>query len=185
VLKLRSADPFMLVVGMTGVKMGERLAQFGCAHGGRLAAIAKRVGLSGRAVAIVPDEDSAERARKGAARAGVLVEVESTPLGRVPLEDSAFDVVVVDDTAGLLDSMRPEERAAAVREALRILRPAGRILVIGSSQRTGLGALLTRANSRPPFDPAPLLGANGFRSVRKLAERDGLVFVEGVKPRHT
>lgn len=72
----RRDDPFMLVVGMTGVKMGDRLAQIGCAHGGRLAALAGKVGLSGRAVAIVPDDRSAGRASKGATDAGVLVEVE-------------------------------------------------------------------------------------------------------------
>src|SRR3982750_2766815 len=47
-------DPYLLVVGMTGVKMGDRIAQVGCAHGGRLAAVAGEVGLSGRAVAIGP-----------------------------------------------------------------------------------------------------------------------------------
>ena len=31
--------------------------------------------------------------------------------------------------------------------------------------------------------PRPPLQANGFKSVRNLAERDGLVFVEGIKPR--
>jgi ubiquinone/menaquinone biosynthesis C-methylase UbiE len=183
VLKFRSADPHVLVVGMTGVKMGERLVQIGCAHGGRLAAIAKKVGLSGRAVAIVPDEASAERARKGAAQAGVLVEVETAPPSRIPAEDSSFDLVVVDDTGGLLGEMRPDERAATVGELLRILRPGGRALVIGSARRTGISAVLNRAPSSPPFDPTPSLQADGFRSVRTLAEREGLVFVEGVKPR--
>src|SRR5262249_11379831 len=141
----------MLVVGMTGVKMGERLAQFGCAHGGRLAAIAKRVGLSGRAAAIVPDEDSAERARKGAARAGVLVEVETTPLGQVPLEDSAFDVVVVDDTAGVFGSMRGGGRGGGGGGGLRVFRSGGRVLGVGSFDLTGYGAVLICADNLPPF----------------------------------
>ena len=68
----RRDDPYLLVVGMTGVRMGDRIAQVGCAHGGRLAAIAGKVGLSGRAVAVVPDEASAARARKARRGAGVL-----------------------------------------------------------------------------------------------------------------
>ena len=63
---LKRDDPHSLVIGMTGVKMGDRVAQIGCAHGGRLGAVAGKVGLSGRAVAIVPDEPSSARARKGA-----------------------------------------------------------------------------------------------------------------------
>src|SRR5438067_2391131 len=64
---LKRGEPYALVVGMAGVKMGDRFLQIGCADGGRLAAIAQKVGLSGRAVAVAPDEPSAARARKGAA----------------------------------------------------------------------------------------------------------------------
>jgi SAM-dependent methyltransferase len=179
----RKNDPHMLAVGMTSVKMGDQIAQIGCVDGGRLGAIAAKVGLSGRAVAVVPDAASAERARKGAAEAGVLVDVEVAPPTRLPLEDNAFDLVVVDDTRGLFATLRPEERVVVVREAVRILRPAGRVMVIGAVPRGGLGAVFTRAQSGPAFDPKPSLEADGFKFVRVLAEREGLRFVEGVKPR--
>jgi ubiquinone/menaquinone biosynthesis C-methylase UbiE len=182
----RGGDPYMLVVGMTGVKMGDRLVQLGCAHGGRLGAVASKVGLSGQAVAIVPDEASAVRARKGAAGAGVLVEVEVGPLTHLPLADRAFDVAVVDDTGGLFGSTVPADRLAIVRELQRVLRPGGRVVLIGATPRAGLGALLTRAQAGPPFvasDEARHELASVFRPVRTLAEREGLVFVEGMKPR--
>jgi SAM-dependent methyltransferase len=178
----RGDEPHMLVVGMTGVRLGERVAQIGCAHGGRLAAVAKKVGLSGRAVAIVPDDASAERARKGAAQAGALVEIETAPPTRLPADDGAFDLVVVDDTAGLLGSLSTGDRAATIREVLRLLRPGGRAIVIGNGPPSGLRRLLGRAPG-PQFDAAPVLQANGFKSVRNLAERDGLRFVEGIRPR--
>lgn len=168
---------------MTGAKMGERVVQIGCAHGGRLGAIAAPVGLSGRAVAIVPDDAAAARARKGAAESGVLVEVEVAPPTRVPLDNDAFDVAVIDDTGGLLSTMPAEDRVATVREAIRILRPGGRVIVIGALPRGGLGALFSRAPSAPSADPAAALQADGFKSVRTLAEREGLRFTEGIKPR--
>src|SRR3954468_20956666 len=105
---VRGGDSHLLVVGMVGTKMGERVVQIGCAHGGRLGAVAAKVGLSGRAVAIVPDEVSGERARKGAAQAGMLVEVEIAPLTALPLDAGAFDVAVVDDTGGVVAAIRPE-----------------------------------------------------------------------------
>ena len=182
-LKRRREDPFMLVTGMTGVKMGDRFAQVGCAHGGRLAAIASRVGLSGRAVAVVPDAESAARAQKGAEQAGVLIDVEIAPPTQLRLEDDAFDVVVIDDTGGLLATLSDNDRVLAIREARRALRPGGRVMVIGAVPRGGLAALFSRAQSGPPFDPMPLLSADHFTSVRTLAERDGLVFVEAIKPR--
>jgi ubiquinone/menaquinone biosynthesis C-methylase UbiE len=179
----RRDDPFMLVIGMTSVKMGDRLAQVGCAHGPRLAAIAAKVGLSGRAVALVPDEESAARARKGAEQAGVLVEVEIAPPTNLPIEAASFDLVILDNTGGLLTEMGEEDRGASVREAKRITRPGGRVMVLGTSPPTGLAALLSRGPSSPRYDSAPLLAKAGFKSVRTLAERDGLVFVEAIKSR--
>src|SRR5438876_11071963 len=102
----RSGDPYMLMVGMTGVKMGDRVAHVGCAHGGRLAAVASKVGLSGRAVAIVPDGEAAQLARKGAERVGVLVEIEIASPTELPIEDASTDLAIVDDTGGLLGLVR-------------------------------------------------------------------------------
>ena len=179
----RRDDPYMLVVGMTGVKMGDRFVQVGCAHGARLAAIAAKVGLSGQSTAIVPDEASAARARKGASQAGVLVEVTIAPPTRLPLGDASCDLLVIDDTGGLVGAMRAEDRVGTLRESFRVLRPGGRATAIGAAARGGLGALFARTRSEPGFDAMPALQAEGFKSVRKLADREGLVFTEGIKPR--
>jgi SAM-dependent methyltransferase len=168
---------------MSGVKLGERFAQIGCTHGGRLGAIASKVGLSGRAIAFVPDQASAERARKGAADAGVLLEVEITQPTQLPVGEDELDLVVVDDTEGLLGSMQSDARDRTILEARRILRPGGRLIVIGSGKRTGLAALLARPQAGVTADPTPALHTGGFKSVRTLAEREGLIFVEGLKPR--
>jgi SAM-dependent methyltransferase len=182
---LKKSDPYLLIVGMTGVKMGDRFVQIGCAHGGRLAAIAAKVGLSGRAAVVAPDESSAARARRPA-RTPALIEGGGSP-SRLPLGDDEFDLAVVDDTAGLFGTMRPEGRVASIRELVRVLRPGGRVLIIGAVPRGGLGAVLSRTQSGPPFvasgDAVAALEADGFKSARTLAEREGLVFVEGIKPR--
>ncbi len=121
----RKSDPHLLAVSMTGVKMGDRVAFVGCAHGGRLAAVASKVGLSGRAVAVVPDERAAGLARRAAEQFGVLVEIEVTSVLSTPLEDGSIDLAVIDDTAGLFGAMSAGDRPAAVREVARILT-AGR-----------------------------------------------------------
>ena len=166
---------------MTTVKMGDQLVQIGCPDGARMGAIAAKVGLSGRAVTIVPDQDAAVRAQRGAAGAGALVDVLIAPPSKLPVEDDAFDLAVIDDTGGFFGSLRVEERAALVRETARLLKARGRVIVIGTVPRGGLGALFMRAPSGPSFDPQPSLESNGFRFVRVLGEREGLKFVEGVK----
>jgi len=184
---LRRENPHSLVVGMTGVKMGDRLLQVGCAHGGRLGAVAVKVGLSGRAAVSVPDDASAARAQKGAASAGVLVDVDIAPPTRLPYDDASFDLAVVDDTGGLFGTMRAEDRVASVRELARVVRPGGRVVMIGATPRAGIGAILSRTQSGPAFvssgGAVASLEADGFRSARIIGEREGLAFVEAMKPR--
>jgi ubiquinone/menaquinone biosynthesis C-methylase UbiE len=179
----RKGDPYMLLVGMTGVKMGDRILQIGCADGSALAAVASKVGLSGRALAVVPDDAAATRVRKGASQQGVLVEVELSPSTHLPIDDGSFDLVIVDDTAGQFAGMDATTRLATVREALRALRPGGRGLVISALPATGLAAMLGRGATGPVFDAMPALEEGGFRVVRLLAEREQLRFVEGMKAR--
>lgn len=184
---VRRRESHNLLVSMTGVKMGDRVAFIGCANGARLAAVAAKVGLSGRAVVVAPDEASAARARKGADQAGVLVEVEVAAPTHAPLEDAAFDLAVVDDTGGLFGAMSSDDRVRAVREIARVLRPGGRVMFVGVGESTGVARLL----GRPPAAPSLALSGeanrtlegNGFGVVRTLAEREGQVFVEGIKPR--
>jgi len=184
---LKRQNPHGLAVSMTGAKMGDRLLQVGCAHGGRLGAVAAKVGLSGRAAAAVPDEASAERARRGGADAGVLVDVDVAPPSKLPYDNDAFDLVVADDTGGLFGTMRADDRLAAVRELARVVRPGGRVVMIGAAPRSGVGAMLSRSASTPPFvssgQAVTALEADGFRSARIIGEREGLAFVEAVKPR--
>lgn len=179
----RKSDPFQLIVGMTGVKLGDRLVQIGCAHGGRLSAVAAKVGLSGRTAVVVPDDASAARASKGAEQRGVLVEIVIAPPTRLPLDADAFDLAIVDDTSGFLAMMPPDDRATTAREVLRVLRAGGRVIVVGATPPSGLAGLFTRARSLPEFDARPSLEAGGFALTRVLGEREGLRFTEGLKPR--
>lgn len=180
----RRDNPFSLAVGMSGVQMGDRLVQIGCVNAPQLAAIASKVGLSGRAAVIVPDAASGVQVERAAARAGVLVEVTVSPLNRpLPVEDAAFDLAIVDDTAAAFTHMTPAERSHIVRETQRVLRARGRVMIIGAAARTGLGAALQRGTPVLSADPTPAFQADGYKTVRVLAERDGLVFYEGMKPR--
>ena len=171
---------------MTAVKLGDRLLLVGCSDASLVAALGSKVGLSGRACALVSSDADEERARSGAERGGILLEIEKAPLNIFPYPDRSFDVIVVDNQHGLIASARPELRVAALQEARRTLAARGRIVVVERAARAGLGALL-RAGAPPP-DPhyqtsggaIEALKAEGFKAVRQLAERDGLSFFEGI-----
>ncbi len=182
----RGGDPHQLAVSMTGVKLGDRVAFVGCPDTGRAAAIAAKVGLSGRATATVSDDAAASRVNKAAANEGVLVDIEISDIKHLPYGDGEFDLAVVDDTGALLEQLTDGDRAAIAREVARILRPGGRVILVGGGEPAGLQKLMSKTPASPLLISGAvnaLLQANGFGIVRTLAEREGLVFVEGLKPR--
>jgi len=163
-----------LAVAMTGVRLGERVLQIGCADAGLLAALGAKVGYTGRACGVDPDPDLARRALTSADAAGVLVETAAAPYARLGYEAGSFDLVVVRRVGALLD---PPHLADALREAHRALRPGGRCTVVGGGARGARGGAArdTEAVIKATLDA-------GFRGARLLAERDGWTFVEGLKP---
>ena len=185
VLFRRSEEKHSLAIAMTGVALGDRLLNVGCTDSSLLGSISGKVGLSGRACAMVPDESHAARARRGAEQAGVLLEIETGPLEKFPFEDGAFNLVVLDNQQGLLSNARPELRVAMLQQSFRTLIPRGRIVVIEQAPRGGLGALFSSpAPENPIYSPGgavAALEAEGFRRVRPLGERNRLSFFEGVR----
>lgn len=167
---------------MAGVEMGDRLLQLGCGDGRMFAALAAKVGLSGRALAIDEDRSACARAGAAAEKAGVFVEVETANYGKLSCDDESLDLVVL---RNVIATRSPEQRVACLREVLRVLRPGGRCVVVEPAPRGGLGALFRSRNVNPHYAASGgaerALDAEGLRGVRRLAERDGLAFIEGAK----
>ncbi len=169
-------DP--LQVSMTGVRMGEKFVLVGCDDPVLLAGLGAKVGMSGSAAAVVFDEHQAVRARSGAAREGVLLELKIARDGDVAFDDAAFDMAVIDDTQGSFANRPAELRATLLANLRRVLRAGGRIEVVEGLGSTGLFA---RATPRPSgYDAVADLQAAGFRPVRVLAEVTSFRFVEGI-----
>lgn len=183
VFKLKkSGGPRDLDVSMVGLKLGASVLQLGGRDGQLIAELARAAGISGEACAVTGTEAERENVRRAAGRAGVLVEVRTARLGALPFDAESFDVVVAPD---LLGGLRMNERVPCLQEALRVLRPNGRCVVIEAAQRGGLGSLLSRRTLDRTYlmngGAAGALEAEGFRAVRLLAERAGKSFFEGTK----
>jgi demethylmenaquinone methyltransferase/2-methoxy-6-polyprenyl-1,4-benzoquinol methylase len=173
-------------VTMSGVQMGEKLLQVGLDDAAIAGAIAAKVGLSGSAAAAVDSEALAVQARRSAADAGVLVDVQVAPFDRLPFDDGAFDVIVVHSSRGLLWRTAPDTRTAAAREWHRALRHGGRVVTIEPGPRSGLtGMFRGGAATDPAYDAAggtpAVLQSGGFRAVRTVGQLEGFTFIEGLK----
>jgi hypothetical protein len=163
----RSMDP--LQVSMTGVRMGERFLQIGCDDRALLAGLAAKVGLSGVAAAVVFSDGAAGLARRAGTKVGALIDVQQTSPSTISVEPGAYDLIVVDDTAGSFAGLDEAERRLCLASAMTAVRVGGRIEVIErAAQASRTEAELSQA---------------GFKPVRVLAQTDRWRFVEGLKTR--
>lgn len=170
-----------LPVVMSGVRAGERVLQIGLDDAAIAQAIAARPGINGRSAFMAADERAAGRARKAAEDAMTVPEIEIAGPPRVPFEDAAFDLVVLHARTGAFAALDADALLALLRDVLRTLRPGGRIVVMGTGTAVGLGAWF-RGTGRAAANAEGTLRRAGYRSVRVLADREGYLFTEGLKP---
>jgi SAM-dependent methyltransferase len=178
----RARGPVDLALGMSGVRLGERLLQVGPGEPALFAAAAGKTGLTGHAAAVVTTPAARAALEAAAVHEGVLVEV-SEAIGTWPYADASFDVAILDGN----DLLARDASALSVAgaELLRVVRGGGRVLAVHAIPR-GWGRLVG-LDTADAGDVAPrltqFLERAGFGPVRFLAAREGLTFVEAFRPR--
>ncbi|WP_433222364.1 methyltransferase domain-containing protein [Dactylosporangium sp. CS-047395] len=132
--KLRAWNGILDRAGLAG---DERLLDLGCGRGAVLIAAAQRL-PRGRAVGVdlwTADQSGnrPETTLANAAAAGVAdrVEVHTADLTALPFPDASFDVVT--SAMAIHNIPSPEGRRRALDEAVRVLRPGGRLLIADPS----------------------------------------------------
>jgi ubiquinone/menaquinone biosynthesis C-methylase UbiE len=178
---LRKSGLEPLPVAMSGVRMGERALQIGIDDRALAGVIAAKVGLSGSAAFAVASEGTAAQARSAGAMAGVLVDVQVTPLDTLPFPADSFDLIVAHTGDRSLPSFADPAGVALLREGYRVLRSGGRVLIIEGGPRGLAGLLRPRPRLLDSAATVTALTTAGFRAARPLAEREGYRFTEGLK----
>ena len=177
---LRKFNTEPLPIAMCGIRMGERALQIGIDDPLLLGGLAVKVGLSGHAAVAVTDDRTAGKARAAAAESGALVDVHVTAIHSLPLPADSFDVVVLHAATETLPPLDGDAGRAMLREAHRVLRTGGRMLILEKGQARQ-SWFRSQAPQPPSGAAATVLGSVGFRAARPLADREGYSFTEGLK----
>jgi hypothetical protein len=164
---------------MLGVKPGDRAVVLGAAHPTLAAAVGVITGLNGQTTVVGRGADAKVSIERAAGEAGALLEFVDAPPTLAPLDANAWDVAILPHGITPLGSDAP----LVLAEAIRLVRPSGRVLLC---EPAGRGGLFRLAERTPPADPGALLGRltnAGLRAARHLGDLDGIAYFEAAKPR--
>jgi ubiquinone/menaquinone biosynthesis C-methylase UbiE len=166
-----------LIVAMAGVRAGDRLLILGADAPKAVAQLALKPGLNGRTCIVDDEPQRVKRAATLAEGEGALVEHQTASVAAIPYDADSFDVVVLNR---LLSRIDPGNRPQCLAQVARVLRAGGRCVVIQTGRRGGLAGLFG-GSTMSATEVEGLLTGTGFRAVHTLAEREGLLFVEGAR----
>ena len=168
-------------IGQMGIVDGMKVADFGAGSGGYTFLLSNQVGASGHVYAVEVQQDLLRRLKNEAERRGCknvdIIWGDFEERNGSKIASDLLDVVLLSNTLFQLDDAR-----GAVREALRVLKPGGSLVVIEwSDSFGGIGpeksAIVTAETVR---HMAQDIGFTSNREFEAGAHHYGLVFI---KPR--
>lgn len=163
--------------------IGPRAADAVLVLGAREPSIAAEIGtvtrLNGRTVVVDEGAGAAEATERAAEIAGALLEFVAAPADALPFDAATFHIVVTPELA----DWPAERRVQRLYEAVRVLQPGGRVVVMIGGPGRGLFGKFARRPSLDTDTVLNLLTRSGLLAGRRLAETDGIAFYEARKAR--
>ena len=115
------------LLDLAGVAAGHCVLDIGCGTGTQAIAAWRRSKPGGSVVGVDISQKMLAAARRKARRAGLDVAFHHADVARLPFEDDRFDVVTITTVMHMVPQGR---RRLGLREAARVLRRGGRLLLI-------------------------------------------------------
>ncbi len=153
------------------LQAGETVVDLGSGVGREVLSAAVAVGATGRSIGVDMTWEMISKARTNASRAGVAnAEFRLGEIEHIPLLDASADVVISNCVINLVP-----DKTRAFREAYRVLRPAGRLVV---SDVVSYGPLPEEVRTNPAAWTACVAGAIDLSAYLATIEEAGFQEIE-------
>ncbi|RUX25252.1 class I SAM-dependent methyltransferase [Mesorhizobium sp. M7A.F.Ca.US.011.01.1.1] len=151
-----------LMLRLAKIQPGEALLDVACGTGTLAIAAKRQTGSDGSVTGVDASAEMVERARAKAERSGLDLTFVKGTAQELPFKDAQFDIVV---GTLMLHHLSKPVRSAFIREAARVLRPAGRRLLIdfGRPVRKSRLPRLHKHGHVDMHSVASLLAESGFQ----------------------
>lgn len=128
---------------LAGLRAGDHVLDVGCGNGVLTRRIAKKVGAKGKAFGIDAAPDMIRVAMQKSTGEANAPAFKLAAMEALPFADAMFDAVIL---SLVLHHLPPISQPVGLKEINRVLKPGGRLLVVGPAQPVGP---LLRALCRP------------------------------------
>jgi ubiquinone/menaquinone biosynthesis C-methylase UbiE len=115
------------LLDLAGVAPGHRVLDIGCGTGTQAIAAWHRAQPAGSVTGVDISEKMLAAARRKTRRAGLDIDFHRADAAQLPFEDDRFDIVTITTVMHMIPQSR---RRLCLREAARVLRRGGRLLLI-------------------------------------------------------
>lgn len=183
----RRSRVYARLAALSGTRPGDHVLDVGCGTGVLTRAVARCAAPGGSVIGVDPSEEALARARRTTRLDNCTFQAGSAEA--LDLPDTDYDIVV---SSLMIHHLPDQDRARALAEMSRVLRPGGRILI--AEFRPPSNPIVKRL-IRPVVSPAmktnpihllePMLTATGFDQVTSGDLRPWIRFVGAVKPERT
>ena len=172
---------------IAALKPGERVLDLGSGAGFDAFIAARQVGPTGLVIGVDMTPEMVERARANAAATEIAhVDFRLGDIERLPVDDASVDVIMSNCVINLVP-----DKAAAFREAFRVLAPGGRLAISDIVAIGDLPAAIAAdpaaytgciAGAAPVAALEEMIAAAGFAHVRVTVRTASRSLIEGWSP---
>jgi SAM-dependent methyltransferase len=156
------------LLDLGGVASGHRVLDVGCGTGTQAIAMWRRSQPGGAVVGVDIADKMLAAARRKARRAGLDITFHHADAAQLPFENDWFDVVTI---TTVMHMVPPSRQRLCLREAARVLRPGGRLLLIDYA-----GDPEDRRHWTAKYGPHRVFD---LHSLREPLSEEGFVDIEG------